>query len=111
MSKNTFVPLAVIVVLAATGVLWRYNPAQCAEDSPGKHPLRAETVLSSGVQETSPTAVMEVADADNQGAPQITFPVMSHNFGAVSQETKYKYEFNVRNTGDAPLEIYKAKGS
>jgi len=45
------------------------------------------------------------------GAPKIFFPETTHNFGTVAQGEKVTHEFVVKNNGDAPLKLIKAKGS
>ncbi len=44
-------------------------------------------------------------------APQIFFPETTHDFGTISRGDNVSHLFKVRNTGDAPLRLIKAKGS
>lgn len=43
--------------------------------------------------------------------PKITFPETEFDFGTISQQTKVSHTFRVKNTGDAPLTLIRAKGS
>ena len=43
--------------------------------------------------------------------PKITFPETEFDFGTISQQTKVSHTFKVKNTGDAPLTLIRAKGS
>jgi len=45
------------------------------------------------------------------GEPQIMLPETEHNFGTVGQGEKLKHTFIIKNVGDAPLKLIKAKGS
>lgn len=44
------------------------------------------------------------------GGPCAYFPETIHDFGTAAKGLKHTHKFRVRNTGDAPLEIIKAKG-
>lgn len=46
-----------------------------------------------------------------QPKPQILFEHMRHDFDTLMQGDKYNFNFNFKNTGNADLEITKAKGS
>jgi hypothetical protein len=50
-------------------------------------------------------------DEEIVGGPEIFLPETTHDFGTVSQNTKQTYKFIVKNIGDAPLKLIKAKGS
>lgn len=81
------------ISLAIIGQFWTCSAVRAAQSE-----LGSETI-------------MEIVSAETEGAPVIYFPTTIHNFGSVSSDGKYSYKFVVRNTGDAPLELIKAKGS
>lgn len=45
------------------------------------------------------------------GGPKIFFPETVHDFGTVMQGEEATHKFVVKNVGDAPLKLIKAKGS
>ncbi len=47
----------------------------------------------------------------NGPAPKISFPEISYDFGTINQGEIVSHTFVVKNTGDAPLELIRAKGS
>jgi len=61
------------------------------------------------------TAQMTQAGDDTDqtatGTPKIFFPETIHDFGTVMQGDKVTHKFVVKNVGDAPLKLIKAKGS
>ena len=55
--------------------------------------------------------VQSTGQETQTGAPKISFLETSFNFGTVSQGDKPSHKFIIRNIGDAPLKLIKAKGS
>lgn len=49
--------------------------------------------------------------AEDNPAPRIFFPETVHDFGTIPRGGNVSHVFKVRNTGDAPLRLIKAKGS
>ena len=45
------------------------------------------------------------------GGPAIHFPEEAFDFGTVSQGTKLSHTFTVKNTGDEPLKLIRAKAT
>jgi hypothetical protein len=45
------------------------------------------------------------------GIPVAYFPEERFNFGTIAQGERVTHQFKVQNTGDAPLEIIRAKGT
>ncbi len=45
------------------------------------------------------------------GGPSIQFPEPTYDFGTINQGDKTTHTFVIRNIGDEPLKIIKAKGS
>ena len=59
-------------------------------------------------------AVVKNADhsvATDTGGPSISFPESAFDFGTIPQGTKVSHTFAVRNTGNKPLKIIRAKSS
>jgi len=56
-------------------------------------------------------AVDSAQAVDSSGSPTIFFPETIYDFGKVAQGEKVTHEYAVKNTGDAPLKLIKAKGS
>lgn len=54
------------------------------------------------------TAV-SVTSADDTPTPRISIVEMRHDLGQVFEREIYRYEFKVKNTGTADLEIKKVK--
>jgi hypothetical protein len=52
----------------------------------------------------------EVQETTFEGGPRISYPKTVHDFGTAAKGSKHKHKFIVRNIGDEPLEIIKAKG-
>ncbi len=50
-------------------------------------------------------------DLDTKMSPIIHFPEETYDFGALTQDTTVAHVFRVRNLGNAPLKLIKAKGS
>lgn len=63
---------------------------------------KAESKVNSGTTQSSVTVT---------GGPSIQFPEPSYDFGTINQGDKATHTFVIRNIGDAPLKIIKAKGS
>lgn len=61
----------------------------------------------------APTVVAPPAGGDSgdaDGGPRIYFPEPEYDFGTVQRGAKASHNFVVRNTGDEPLKILRAKG-
>ncbi|HDL03485.1 MAG: hypothetical protein DRP46_05525 [Candidatus Zixiibacteriota bacterium] len=48
---------------------------------------------------------------DSTGIPMIYFPETSFDFGTIKQGEKVTHTYIVKNNGDGPLKLIKAKGS
>jgi hypothetical protein len=60
------------------------------------------------------TQLTQAPDDANQtptGTPKIFYPETIYDFGPVNQGDKVSHKFIVKNVGDAPLKLIKAKGS
>jgi hypothetical protein len=53
----------------------------------------------------------ENKETEGKGTSKIYFPEMTFDFGTVSQQGSYSHKFTVRNIGDSPLKLIRAKGS
>lgn len=72
--------------------------------------------LSESTSINQSRAEVPAADSGNSsdsvsGGPQIDFPETSYDFGTIAQGSKVSHTFIVRNVGDAPLRLIRAKGS
>ncbi len=93
------------VTLVATLALW-YSGADC-----GDNPVQQDADYNSA-KAAQDVMYADAGEADTgEGGPKIFFPETSFDFGTVSQDSKVTHTFIVRNTGDAPLKLIKAKGS
>ena len=53
--------------------------------------------------------VTSIAAAQDEGQPALDIPKLRHDFGKVFEREEYKYEFKVRNRGQAELVIKDVK--
>jgi len=59
-------------------------------------------------------ALAQASKVDKESAPaapRVLLPETTFDFGRVSQDQKLTHKFKIKNTGDAPLKLIKAKGS
>jgi len=68
-------------------------------------------VLAAARTMAQPPAPETTADSTTEGTPRIVAVEEDFDFGQVEQGIKAKHVFTIRNEGDAPLKIIKAKGS
>ncbi len=79
----------------------------------GLHP----SGFTSGIESSAAGQPTEVISGNNQssdavtGEPSIHFPETSYDFGTISQGAKFSHTFVVKNIGDEPLKLIRAKGS
>lgn len=110
MTKRHLIPF-VFAVLAV--VPWCLSPVTAAAipsddkpDAPEKRPdegQKPKTLLSAT---SSP-----VKSGPEGSSPVIHFPEPVHDFGTIARGSNVTHIFKVQNTGDAPLQLIKAKGS
>lgn len=110
MSRKFLVFFALAIMVVSVVVVWNdagrclaQNPQQQAE--PGRE--------AADTPQATPPAQLETKAEDDDtasaGTPTISFAEEVHDFGSVTRGAKLTYHFKVRNTGDAPLKIIKAK--
>ena len=79
----------------------------------GLHPSGVRAGVESSVASQPGRAASDSNQSSGvvSGGPSIHFPEPSHDFGTISQGTKVTHTFAVKNTGDEPLKLIKAKAS
>lgn len=102
------VAVSAVVILVALAVVWHWGLAKESALTP-KHSLQAAQIPNETVEESTSVTPSTTADTVNSGTPKIFFPDTSHDFGSVAQGSKVSYTFVVRNSGEAPLKLIKAK--
>jgi hypothetical protein len=108
MIKKVAVSAGVILVILVSVWFWGL-----AKDSApiSKRSQQAAQVPNKTIEGSTSETPSVTADTVGGGTPKIFFPDTSHDFGSVSQGSKVSYKFVVRNIGDAPLKLIKAKAS
>ena len=95
-------PVAGVIIIALAAIIWLN---------------RSSSGVSPAVQSSSAAMSGKMIANDKQApvpataGPSIHFPEPSYDFGSISQKAKLSHTFIVRNTGDEPLKLIKAKGS
>ena len=102
------VAASAVIILVALAVVWHWGLAKDSAPIP-KYSLQAAQTPNEAVEESTSVTPGATADTVNSGTPVIFFPETSHDFGSIAQGSKVSYTFVVRNTGDAPLKLIKAK--
>ena len=106
MIKKVAVSAGVILVALVTAWYW----CLAKESTPiSKRLLQAAQTPNETIEGSTQETPSATADTGNDGTPKIFFPETSHDFGSVAQGSKVSHTFVVRNTGDAPLKLIKAK--
>ncbi len=103
--KNNFILISifgVIVVVIITFILFD-NKSDTVSSIKSNSISNNSTKVSADNKQTSPIN-------DGKG-PSIQFPEPSYDFGTISQGDKVSHTFIVRNAGNEPLKLIKAKGS
>ncbi len=97
--------LPAIISMAATTVV----VAICL----GLHPSGARAGVESSVASQPDRVAVDSGQSSGAvtGGPSIHFPEPSFDFGTVSQGTKVAHTFAVKNTGDKPLKLIRAKAT
>jgi hypothetical protein len=91
--------LAVALLVLATPSAAQARKADRADKAvKGKPDLSLKTNNSAGEKVDGP-------------APVIFFPEPIHDFGTIARGSRVSHNFMVKNNGDAPLRLIKAKGS
>ena len=106
MIKKVTISAGVILVVLAAAWFWGF-----AKDSApiSKGSLQAAQTSKGTIDSSTSEDPSDNKGTDTSGTPKIFFPDTSHDFGSVAQGSKVSYTFVVRNTGDAPLKLIKAK--
>ena len=106
MIKKVAVSAGVILVILVSVWFWGL-----AKDSApiSKRLLQAAQTSNGTIDSSTSKDSSATGGTDTGGTPKIFFPETSHDFGSVAQGSKVSHTFVVRNTGDAPLKLIKAK--
>jgi len=107
MSKKEAIPIGIIFL--ATVAVWYWSSSSTIS-SLSNQSLQAQA----STEKTSDSGTVTDSigkDTSSRGTPEIFFPEKSYDFGTISQGSTVSHKFVVRNTGDAPLQLIKAKGS
>lgn len=96
MKKKLYLPIAVLV--AAVAIILSF----C---------LISPDTYTQGIPESPTIADNGGNAADSTGIPVIYYPETSFDFGTIKQDEKVTHTYIVKNNGDAPLKLIKAKGS
>jgi hypothetical protein len=97
-----------LVFVAVVGYWYFAGPTASSQHSPQASAADQSVGTQQNAKPTGDTA--KVAPTDGK-VPKIEFPETTHDFGEVPQQTTVDYTFVVRNVGEAPLELIRAKGS
>jgi hypothetical protein len=103
--------ISLFILLLAVAVLWHpsYSGSPIEDNKP--------STTQSGLEESSDAVIIAQAEGEqdqpqsSEGGPQIFYPETEFDFGNISQGAKVSHKFVVKNVGDAPLKLIKAKGS
>ena len=106
MIKKVTVSAGVTLVILVA--VWYWGSAQYSAPIL-KGSLQAAETSNETIDRSTSETPNATADTVNGGTPKIFFPDTSHDFGSVNQGSKVSHTFVVRNTGDAPLKLIKAK--
>lgn len=93
--------LVVIATVVAVWMILHNSPSSISESAAVNSRATTQSVENPAAIDTTATT----------GGPRISFPETEFNFGTIAQGTKVSHTFVVRNIGDAPLRLIKAKGS
>lgn len=100
-----FISLIFVAVVA----YWYFaGPTASSQHSP----QASATAQSVGTQDNAKPEgdTAKVMPTDGK-VPKIEFPETTYDFGEIPQQTSADYTFVVRNIGDAPLKLIRARGS
>jgi hypothetical protein len=104
--SNKLLTLFGLVLLVAIGYWYFSGPmagSQSSAQAAGEKPAAA-------AQSGKVSPGNDTVRTDGK-MPKITFPETEFDFGTISQQTKVTHTFKVKNNGDAPLTLIRAKGS
>jgi hypothetical protein len=103
--KFMAVPLLLVWIILGT---W------CLSQSGDKKSQAAATPQTGELQNGAGPVLAQAPEKETPAtgaAPKISLPEVSFDFGHVNQGDKVTHKFVVKNIGDAPLTLIKAKGS
>lgn len=106
MIKKVAVSAGVILVILVS--VWFWGLAKGSAPT-SKGSLQAAETSNETIDRSTSETPSATEDTVGGGTPKIFFPDTSHDFGPVAQGSKVSHTFVVRNTGDAPLKLIKAK--
>ena len=106
MIKKVAVSAGFILVILVSVWFWGLAKDSAPISKPSHQAAQTPNKI---IEESTSVTPSDTADTVNSGTPKIFFPDTSHDFGTVAQGSKVSYTFVVRNTGDAPLKLIKAK--
>jgi hypothetical protein len=104
--SNKLLTLFGLVLLVAIGYWYWSGPMAASQNSA----QASGTKPAVAAQKSNASPGNDTVRTDGK-MPKITFPETEFDFGTISQQTKVSHTFKVKNTGDAPLNLIRAKGS
>jgi len=109
--KKMFSVFMLALLFFLPSSLQKYSPTVIAEEGSFEKKVSDEKISDDTKEKTSPTDGTPVKDVEGKGAPKIYIPETLFDFGTVPQRSSYSHKFTVRNIGDSPLKLIRAKGS
>jgi hypothetical protein len=104
--KYRIVSLAVVLAVSLSIPFMVYASPEKAREQQTKNQKRP---LNSLMQQRSPRNIDSKTAVTY--APELFYPEETHDFGVTYRGNKLVHFFKFQNTGDAPLRIFKAKGT
>jgi len=95
-----------LIPIAITVLCWIFPIVNSMADTPQKSQSGSKIPL----MKMPATDTTNTKDTD-QSRPQLVYPTDTHDFGSVTRGSRLIHVFTVQNTGNAPLKIFKAKGT
>ena len=110
-TTHKIVPIA-LMVLALAACNDRAAEKRIAEMESRLSAIEGKKAAAPSPAAIAPAATPVPSDEKPEGPlPMAQFTVLEHDFGTVSEGQKVKYEYKVKNTGQAPLIIQSAQPS
>ena len=110
MKKKLIIPLILVVAPTITISAWFIFSGPEEQISTPTEIAQEDRVSPDRAEEQTPPGDANDGAVTDSGAPQISLPENLFDFGNVPRGAKLTHNFKIRNTGDAPLKIIKAKG-
>jgi len=109
MNRKLQLPVLTVVIILSVVLAWSMLSGCSAQDQPQTQTATEKTAARNQSEKPQVNDEVQKKAIPSGATPRISFPEEIHDFGKVIRGDKLTHNFVVRNTGDAPLTIYKAK--